>query len=337
MISSPESLAIERLKRFLQEKGIRDDIVKLTPDASTREYFRINWQGKSAIACVYPIDELGAFEAYIDVTALFLSANLPVAQILFFDSEKKIIVHEDFGDVILRQKFLKAGEAERQMLVDEAVRLIAKIQSATNMAFQMNSIASRLKFDKEKLLWELLFFKTHYFESFLKEKLYAKESEELLLEFSYLCEELEKRARYLTHRDFHMANLMYHNGEIKIIDHQDARIGSASYDLVSLLLDRITEKPSADFLNEKKKLFLEERETLGLEKIDSEDFDYEFQLQTIQRCLKAIGTFSYQVVFRNKKEYIQFIKPMFLVVLDACRSLNKFSALQRIIEINLKI
>ena len=35
---------------------------------------------------------------------------------------------------------------------------------------------------------------------------------------------------------------------LRIIDHQDARIGAASYDLVSLLLDRVSEIPSTDWL-----------------------------------------------------------------------------------------
>jgi len=333
MISS-ENSAIERLERFLKEKKLVKKIVQLTPDASTREYFRISWKDNSAIACVYPLDETGVmqFEACLDVTALFLSAGLPVAKIFFSDGEKKIIIHEDFGDTILYDKFLKSDQVECQRLLDEAICLIAKIQAATDRAFQMNSIASRLKFDRKKLLWELQFFKTHYFGSFLKKSLSADEDEKLTLEFFEICQELEKRAKCLTHRDFHTANLMYHDGKVKIIDHQDARIGTASYDLVSLLLDRVTEKPPAGFLSEKRKFFLKQREALGLEKIDEEEFAYEFQLQAIQRCLKAIGTFSYQSVFRNKKGYVRFMKPMFLVVLDACEALGRFSFLRKLIR-----
>ena len=52
--------------------------------------------------------------------------------------------------------------------------LIAKIQSITNYRLRINSIASKLYFDEEKLLWELNFFKTHYFESLQKRKLSEK-------------------------------------------------------------------------------------------------------------------------------------------------------------------
>jgi aminoglycoside/choline kinase family phosphotransferase len=41
--------------------------------------------------------------------------------------------------------------------------------------------------------------------------------------------------------DFHAANLMIdERGDLRIIDHQDASMGSPAYDLVSLLLDRVT-------------------------------------------------------------------------------------------------
>jgi N-acetylmuramate 1-kinase len=113
-------------------------------------------------------------------------------------------------------------------------------------------------------------------------------------------------------------------------------LGSTSYDLVSLLLDRVTELPTPDWLAEKRKYFLSERKRLGLEVIDEAKFEREFRLQTIQRCLKAIGTFANQIANRNKENYRQYIIPMFKIVLRAGENLAEFPTLQRIIrgEIN---
>ena len=322
----------ERLETFLLEKNQSNQIEQLTPDASTREYFRVVWQSKSAIACVYPLDDLGEtqFDACLDVTNVFLNSDLPVAQVFVSDSVKKIIIHEDFGDTILRSVLETSNDKEN--LINQAISLIAKIQSATSKAFEMNSIASLLKFDAEKLLWELNFFKTHYFETLRQTPLSEEENIALEKEFIELSNELETRAKVLCHRDFHAANLMVSGGELKIIDHQDARIGSIAYDLVSLLLDRVTETPSEDWLEAKKRFFLEERERFGLKTLNFEDFDYEFQLMTVQRCLKAIGTFSFQSANRGKTHFVQYINPMFQIVLLACERLNKFPALRRIIE-----
>ena len=323
----------ERLEQFLLEKNQSPKFEQLTPDASTREYFRVNWQENPAIACVYPLDDLGQiqFDACLDVTNVFLASNLPVARVFISDAEKKIIIHEDFGDTILRG--VLAISDDRENLLNRAIALIAKIQAATPKAFELNSVASRLKFNTEKLLWELSFFKTHYFQTFRKTSLSEAENFNLANEFAELAAELELRATVLCHRDFHAANLMVDSKKtLRIIDHQDARIGSVAYDLVSLLLDRVTETPPKDWLSEKKRFFLGEREKLGLEPIKFEDFDYEFQLMTVQRCLKAIGTFSFQSVNRGKTHFIQYINPMFQIVSFACQKLNKFPALQKIIE-----
>ncbi len=277
-------------------------------------------------------DFKAAEHSYLDVTALFLANDLPVAQIYQFDEDSGIVVQEDFGNRILRDVLHQSDET-RDALLDQAIRLIAKIQAATGAAYQTNSIASRLRFDEAKLLWELNFFKTHYFETFRKTKLSEDDDENLNFEFTELARTLSDGARVLCHRDFHAANLMLDaENKLRIIDHQDARIGTTSYDLVSLLLDRVLELPPAEWLAAKKQLFLDERRKLDLSAVDAKEFESEFQLQTIQRCLKAVGTFSYQSVNRGKTYFVPFIKPMLEIVLQAAQKSQNFINLQRIIE-----
>ena len=323
----------DRLKQFLASRNRSGGTTALTADASIREYFRINWNGESAVACVYPEAFDPAEQTFLDVTRLFTAGGLPVAEVLDFDGNFGVIVQEDLGDRVLRDVMLAAREEHRSRLLDEAITLIARIQTATPMAFEMNSIASRLKFDREKLLWELNFFKTHYFETYLKRPLSPADDERLSAEFRELAGELESYAAVLCHRDFHAANLMLDAASrMRIIDHQDARIGSAAYDLVSFLLDRITEPPAREWLAEKRKYFLDVRRKLGLAKLDEEEFAYEFRLQTIQRCLKAAGTFSFQSANRGKTYFVPFIKPMFAISRRGAESLGRFPVIQEILE-----
>ena len=322
----------ERLQQFLSVRNEPSDIEQLTPDASTREYFRINFGGNVAIASVYPEPFIASEQSYLDVTALFINCGLPVAKVLDFDESLGVIVLEDFGDRILRDEMQNCSDSRREELIIRAIDLIPQIQSATAMAFEMNSIASKLKFDNEKLLWELEFFKEHYFTTFKKQPLPPVIAAALTAEFVELCAELESKAKVLCHRDFHAANLMLdHDGHLRIIDHQDARIGSAAYDLVSFLLDRVNDPPTAEWLAEKRRHFLTERERIGLEPIDEQQFAEEFRLQTIQRCLKAVGTFSFQSVNRGKTYFVPFIKPMFQIVLRAVDNLDRFPNLRNIL------
>lgn len=323
---------LERLQNFLNKAGLPIAVEPLTPDASTREYFRIDWHGATAVACVYSEVFVPEEHAYLDVTNLFRTADLPVAEVYAFDGAAGVIVHEDFGNTILRDVLVGADETTRENYLSEAIALIAGIQAATPRAYEMNSIASQLAFDFEKLSWELDFFTTHYFETLRHSPLNESESVGLKRELDDVAQVLAGRARVLTHRDFHAANLMLDKeGMLRIIDHQDARIGTTSYDLVSLLLDRVTKLPPPEWLAGKRRQFLDERKRLGLEAIDEEEFAYEFRLQTIQRCLKAIGTFSFQSATRGKTYFLPYIGPMFQIVLRAAENLDKFPVLREII------
>ena len=325
--------ATARLLKFLADNNQKPEIEVLTPDASTREYFRVMWKHKPAIACVYAEGFKAAEHSYLDVTALFLAGGLPVAEVYKFDESLGIVIQEDFGDVILRDFLQQSDEPTCDELLNRSIGLIARIQAATPDAYARNSIASRLKFDEEKLLWELIFFKTHYFKTLRRTELSDADEQTLNEEFYAIAAELAARAEVLCHRDFHTANLMLDKAKrLRIIDHQDARIGTTSYDLVSLLLDRVTETPAKIWLDDKKNYFLNERLRCGLKPLDGTDFEKEFCLQTVQRGLKAVGTFSFQSVNRGKTYFVPFIEPMLIIVLEACQSLRRFPHLQTIIE-----
>jgi aminoglycoside/choline kinase family phosphotransferase len=324
--------AKERLTTFLAAGGQPADMTALAGDASTREYFRIKWNGNTAIACVYPEPFTAAEQTFLDTTKLFRAADLPVAEVIACSEELGIIVQEDLGDTILRDVMLAADEDAAARLRDEAISLIVRIQAATDLAYKLDSIASKLRFDREKLLWEMNYFKEHYFTTLRNTPLSPNDEEAMDAEFIELVEELEERASVLCHRDFHAANLMLDTrGRMRIIDHQDARIGSAAYDLVSLLLDRITELPSPEWLAARRKFFIEMRTKFGMPRLDEEEFAYEFRLQTIQRCLKAAGTFSYQSAVRGKTHFLPFIKPMFGISRRGAESLGRFPHIRRIL------
>lgn len=331
-----QTSARERIETYVSRaRGVAANVLALTPDASTREYFRIPWAKKgTAIAAVYPEPFDPDIHPFLDLTRLFAEAKLPVPDILDVDALNGIIIQEDFGDLQLRRFFESAPEDEREAHTERAVQLIADIQAATKLAFDRNSIASRLSFDEVKLSWELDYFREHFFKSLRHEELPRAEEAELQAELNDVSAELAARARVLCHRDFHSSNLMIdRKGRLRMVDYQDARIGPASYDLVSLLLDRQTSLPSLAEIRERRLFFLEERRKRGLEAIDPDEFAQEFRLMTVQRCLKAVGTFSFQTGVLNRGEtYAQFIDPMLRIVLQAAEWLGRFPTLQSVIR-----
>ena len=327
--------ASERLLDFLQRQDIKNKlIVPLTPDASTRNYFRIPWKKGKAVAAVYPEPFDPDFHPYLDVTRLFLENSIPVPEIYAVDGQSGIIVQEDLGDQQLFRIYEEASKDECDEYKERAVNLIAQIQKATEAAYEKQSIASRLAFDEPKLSWELDFFVEHYFGSLRSETLRHAEAAELKAELNDISAELAARPRVLCHRDFHAANLMVDgNNRLRIVDHQDARMGPVTYDLVSFLLDRRPEPPSLAELRAYRLLLLDERRLLGLGALDPDEVAQEFRLMTIQRGLKAVGTFSYQTAVCNRgSAYEQFIQPTLCIVLQAADWLDRFPTLRRMLR-----
>jgi hypothetical protein len=101
---------------------------------------------------------------------------------------------------------------------------------------------------------------------------------------------------------------MFDRGRLILIDFQDARMGPCQYDLVSLLRDSYMQidDPLIEELVDFYILLKEKEEGHG---VDRKKFGEIFDQMSIQRNLKAIGTFAYQSVTKNNNRYKEFIIP----------------------------
>lgn len=315
----------------------------LTPDASARKYYRIataNRPQEALIVSLYPSPFDPNDNSFLDVTKLFEQANLPAPKIIDVAGTEGVILQEDLGDVSLAQWLSEAedrgDDAGGEEMLRRSIELIARIQAATVLAYTMNSVASHLAFDEDKLSWELNYFFDHFFGSYRQHQFADAEADAIKRDLQSIAVELSARPRTLTHRDYHAMNLMVDaNGELRIIDHQDARMGPATYDLVPLLVERRLQPVDESWVEARQDLFLSLRDKMGLPKIEVGDFRYEFNLMTIQRQLKAIGTFSYQTaVVGRGVVYEQYIEPAVTTVLRAMSKpgMKEFPALRATLE-----
>ncbi|MBX3278063.1 MAG: phosphotransferase [Acidobacteria bacterium] len=341
-------LSEKRVRRYAARHfGVAPRAVRLealTPDASTRKYYRISAErnpSETFIISLYPAPFHPGDNAYLDVTRLFERAGLPVPRVIDVAGTQGIILQEDLGDCSLARWIEQTGreaEAERRIedMMARAIDLIARIQQVSALAAETGSAASRLAFDEDKLYWELNFFYDHFFGS-LRHEQFAPETEAAIrADLQAVAAELAARPRVLCHRDYHAMNLMVDGrGELRVIDHQDARMGPASYDLVPLLVERRLEPADDAWVSARQEDFLRRREALGLPEIDRKEFGYEFRLMTVQRQLKATGTFSYQTGVVGRGEYYEkYIGPAVATVLRAMRApgMREYPALRRALE-----
>src|SRR5215510_15568116 len=110
--------ASERIEAYVagRQRARKSKVSALTPDASTREYFRIPWEKGTAVAAVYPEPFDPAWHPYLDVTRLFVDCGLPVPKIYEALGDQGIIVQEDLGNRQLGQVFEEVSAEERDAL-----------------------------------------------------------------------------------------------------------------------------------------------------------------------------------------------------------------------------
>ena len=329
-------------------------INKLTGDASTRAYYRAEAEGRSLIISLYgaPFDEnecaadrLARLEAtnpsarltfasdacaHIEATKVFLDAGLPVPRILATAGSDGLMLFEDVGDVRLQDWLAGRSPEEVCDAYLHAIGLIVKMQEATELALRADSICARMSFDEAKLRWELGFFFANYFNRYLHIKLDAGTANGVQEDFRALCSELASRPRVLTHRDYHARNLMMCDDRMFIIDHQDARMGPASYDLASLICDPYTTL-DGDIAAELIERFIEMKSGSSVPFADASSFRQEFELMIVQRMLKAIGTYASQAA-ANNLTYITYIEPARERALAAMKKLGRFDATRALLE-----
>lgn len=332
-------------------------ITRVTGDASTRAYFRARRKEDegSVIIALYgepfderlrAVDRLAAAEvnnpaarltfandpcAQIETTLLFLDAGLPVPRILASSGEDAAIFLEDVGDTRLQDWLVGRPENELREAYRHATQMIVTIQDTTERASGAGSICAALAFDEAKLKWELGFFFANYVNKYLGLRLDPATANAVNQDFRALCSELAARPRLLAHRDYHSRNLMMRGDRMVIIDFQDARMGPASYDLASLICDPYVALPEAT-REELTELFIELKAKSSLPIVSLEEFRHELHLMTVQRMLKAIGTYAYQAAVVKNDVYVGYIEPAAQAALASMQALGRFDTTRALIE-----
>lgn len=310
------------------------NVSKLVGDASARQYYRyITDSGDSYILAAYPepFDETNF--TYKQVYDLLRETGLPVPRIEEMSGEMGIVLQEDLGNESLQKRLMQADHPMRRGLICQAVDHIVTLQSRGTEALRPEYEASRLAFDEEKLHWELNFFKRYYLGQY--RQLQELEEERLQEEFRRLSKQLAGHPRRLCHRDYHVRNLMLKNEILYIIDFQDARWGPLSYDLVSLLKDSID--LGSEEVEEYREYYLRQAALRGGEALQEafrsgQAFRREFHLMCIQRLLKALGTYGYQIVVRGNFIYEQYMAGSLHRTLLALQAVPEFPYIRTIVE-----
>ncbi len=315
-----------RLEEYLRSKGREGaPVAPLAGDASTRRYYRVGFGASSVVVSVYPEPFAAGELPFTVVQRLLVEWGIPAPIIEEENAALGIVVQQDLGDRMLQSIVGAVSGREVLDLYRTAVSDLVRLQQESARGHQ-NAGCFDVAFDIEKLSWELHYFEKHFLEGLREADLGVGDRSVLAEGFHQLSAEIASWPRVLCHRDFHSRNLMLHEGLLYWIDFQDARMGPATYDLVSLLRDSYVDLDSemAAELAEgfRQKALPGEARTV---------FNRRFALTAVQRNLKALGTFGYMAMVRENPVYLPHV-PRTLSYLRATLARHpELSALRRVL------
>ena len=283
-------------------------------DASDRSYFRVSFKSEAdqknphSLIVMQLKDPVSDSETDFTRTLKFLrEIDLPAPELFHHDVAMGLLFLEDCGIRTLREQ-LNVFPESRAQLYRQAVELLFDMQTRATRMINSECPAYHVRFDAEKLMWEFNFMLDHYVGGLCGSPLESFAKKEVREVFSPLCELLAAQKLYFTHRDYHSRNLMVDGKRLVLIDFQDARMGPCQYDLVSLLKDSYMQIDDS-LLEELIDLYIRLKEKEEGREVDREEFCRIFDGASLQRNLKAVGTFAYQSVEKKNNRYICYIAP----------------------------
>ncbi len=269
----------------------------LKTDASNRHYTRLN-DGKISRLLMDANPDLGEDVApFIALTAMLLERGLSAPQIYHADIKNGFLLIEDFGDALFKT-VCDSDSTQEITLYNAAIDVLVKLHKTP-------APETLAVYDIKTYLREAALLTEWYVPAFADKGVDVTEYNKII---TTLCTPLVGSPlmdeKTLTLRDYHAENLIWlptRTGEARVglLDYQDALLGHAGYDLVSLLMDARRDT-SADLRESMLARYTEKRGLTGTTKTQ---FISAYHRAGAQRNCKILGIFTRLCARDGKAQY----------------------------------
>jgi len=320
-----EDLVAKKVRAALGEKTRLVSLTPLAGDASSRRYYRARVEGGGAPTSLIVMqlagsslplssEELAIFREppkelpFLDVHRLLSRINARVPALYGGWADEGILLLEDLGDCSLWEFVQGLPSAEILSWYEKALDQLLIIQVEGTRRRDSSCVAFQQRFDLRLYLWEFDHFIEYGLEKRPGGKMSGGDKKRLRENFEEMARILAGLPPCLSHRDYHSWNLMVRDGEIAVIDFQDALLAPPQYDLASLLNDRETDRLILPELeNRLVDYYLERREAMGETRTNRDEFVAAYILSALQRDFKVVGRFYYLDIIKGKPGYKKYI------------------------------
>ena len=268
-------------------------IVPVNSDASFRNYFRVFDDEKGSFIVMDSDPNLENNDKFIDITNLLKQISMPIPTIHQINDSGRFFLISDLGTMSL---FDHRHKKYFQDFYTKAIELLVLMQ------INGDRLKSQLpQYDDALLQAEMELFKEWF--CFYELGLNVKQIEKIDFNplFSQLVDRASHQDKVFVHRDYHSRNIMIsYDGELGLIDYQDAVCGPITYDIVSLLRDCYI-KIDLPHMHDMFRMYFDHLVKNQMTNKPLSEFIIDFDLMGAQRHLKAIGIFS-RLKHRDKKD-----------------------------------
>jgi aminoglycoside/choline kinase family phosphotransferase len=288
-------------------------------DASLRRYFRIRHQGQTFVVMDAP-PPLENCRPFIAISHALRNLGLNAPEVIAADVTQGFLLLTDFGNAT----YLTAlHQTNADGLYTLALHALATLSTCSP------HLADHVvpPFTAQWMWQEWIWFKEWFIQQYLGLAL-PTNIETIEVSYGHLVQSAVTQPQVFMHRDYHSANLMLlPEGQVGLLDFQDAFIGPLTYDLASLLRDAYIAWPAEQVQRWACYYFDLWQERWGRPDIDQRTFLYWFDLMSLQRSLKALMTFARKHVRDQDPRYLQHVPRTFGYVLDISQRYPEYSAL----------
>lgn len=224
-------------------------------------------------------------------------------RLLAADASRGAVLMEDLGDATLHRLATTTLEPLGE-LYRPVIDLLVELQVRGTASLARCPEAGDRLFDYDTLRWETDYFR----QRFLVESRGVPADAAAALDDD--CARLARAALaqpvVLMHRDFQSQNILFHDGQVRLVDFQGMRRGPLLYDVVSLLRDPYVDLPAAE-----RTLFLDYyRDRLaarGGPALEAPVLRRMAAVAGLQRIMQALGAFVFLSRVKGKAWYAQWI------------------------------
>ena len=280
-------------------------ILPITGDASFRTFYRLVLNKNSKIIVLASKEKYKNLIAYAAINKFLRNNKILAPKLYTQDFSRGILVIEDFGDKTYNRLIQKKKNklAIYKKLIDLLIS-IQKIKPKSKIKHITTGFHKIDKYSIKHLFKESNLFFDWYLPLFLNKKKVFKIKMKSKKILTKLYKKISFSNSYFVHRDYHPQNLMKVGKKIGLIDSQDALIGNPAYDLVSLI-DDVRIKNSNKLKNKIYNYYLKQASKKYI--INKTKFLEDFNILSVQRCLKIIGIFSRLYKRDRKSRYLKFM------------------------------